>query len=339
MKIHYFQRYHQAENVATANTMLLLSRLYSFSPDKFFHFFKTSIFPDGFEPEIVFNIQERNKKSIPDAIISQDSFKIVVETKLSDWFYSDQLMRHLLSFGKENVQVLMTLAPVLMEEEKKASFDQKLAAYNGEHGCHIVHLNTTFQLICQGISGVLDERDYEMHDILEDFSDYCYSSHLIVEPDSWKFMRAQLAGTTIGFNSTTGVYYDNADRGFRPHDYLGLYNNKSVRFIGKINAIAVARIDQNNKLFVKAEKGTIGEEQKALIMRAIEDGRKNCGYSMEGLLRYFFVDEFIKTNFKKSSLYPPRGSRIFNLAAIIGDDVEQMSVSQIAEQLRNHTWE
>ena len=30
MKIHYFQRYHEKENVATANTMLLLSRLYQY---------------------------------------------------------------------------------------------------------------------------------------------------------------------------------------------------------------------------------------------------------------------------------------------------------------------
>lgn len=40
MRIHYFQRYHQKENVATANTMLLLSRLYSYSPNKFFEVFK-----------------------------------------------------------------------------------------------------------------------------------------------------------------------------------------------------------------------------------------------------------------------------------------------------------
>lgn len=38
MKIHYFQRYHEKENVATANTMLLLSRLYSYSSNKFFRF-------------------------------------------------------------------------------------------------------------------------------------------------------------------------------------------------------------------------------------------------------------------------------------------------------------
>ena len=44
MKIHYFQRYHAKENVATANTMLLLSRLYQYSPDKFYRLLKTKFF-------------------------------------------------------------------------------------------------------------------------------------------------------------------------------------------------------------------------------------------------------------------------------------------------------
>lgn len=41
MKIHYFQRYHQGEDVATANTMLLSSRLYQYSSDKFYLFLKS----------------------------------------------------------------------------------------------------------------------------------------------------------------------------------------------------------------------------------------------------------------------------------------------------------
>ena len=99
MKIHYFQRYHEKENVATANTMLLLSRLYSYSSDKFFRFLKSEYFADSFDPELVFTLQEKSVDSIPDATITQEGFKIVVETKLTDWFYADQLMRHLKSFG------------------------------------------------------------------------------------------------------------------------------------------------------------------------------------------------------------------------------------------------
>ena len=111
MKIHYFQRYHAKENVATANTMLLLSRLYQYSTDKFFRFLNSWAFPEGFESEIVFQLQEKNDKSVLDATITQDSFKIAVETKLSDWFYTDQLERHLSSFKNEKQKVLQNLAP------------------------------------------------------------------------------------------------------------------------------------------------------------------------------------------------------------------------------------
>lgn len=59
MKVHYFQRYHSKENVATANTMLLLSRLYYYSTDKFYNFLKSEYFDSSFEPELEFNIQAK----------------------------------------------------------------------------------------------------------------------------------------------------------------------------------------------------------------------------------------------------------------------------------------
>ena len=87
MKIHYFQRYHEKENVVTANTML-----------------------------IIFNLQEKSVDSIPDSTITQESFKIVVETKMSNWFYEDQLLWHLNAFDDEKYKVMITLAPELMDD-------------------------------------------------------------------------------------------------------------------------------------------------------------------------------------------------------------------------------
>ena len=173
MKIHYFQRYHAKENVATANTMLLLSRLYQYSSDKFFRFLKSEFFSDSFEPEIVFNLQEKSVDSIPDATITQESFKIVVETKMSDWFYSDQLMRHLNSFSDEKYKVMITLAPELMEEDKKNIFEQQLRKYNATQTSHVIHINTTFEGIANAIQEVIDDRDYEMQEVLDDYLNYC----------------------------------------------------------------------------------------------------------------------------------------------------------------------
>lgn len=152
MKIHYFQRYHSKENVATANTMLLLSRFYAYSSDKFFRFLKSEIFSDVFEPEIIFNLQEKSKNSVPDATITQESFKLVVETKMSDWFSSDQLIRHLSSFGEERFKVLISLAPTKMSEEKKEDFETKLKEHNTFLKYPIIHLNTTFEKNSRGYS-------------------------------------------------------------------------------------------------------------------------------------------------------------------------------------------
>ncbi len=156
MKIHYFQRYHEKENVATANTMLLLSRLYSYSPDKFFRFLKSEFFSDSFEPGIVFNLQEKSAHSIPDATITQEGFKIVVETKMSDWFYSEQLIKHLESFGDQKYKVIITFAPELMADNKKSDFERQLREYNIKQTYPVIHINTTFELLVNTIQDIID---------------------------------------------------------------------------------------------------------------------------------------------------------------------------------------
>lgn len=334
MKIHYFQRYHEKENVATANTMLLLSRLYSYSSDKFFRFLKSEFFSDSFEPEIVFNLQEKSIDSIPDATITQESFKIVVETKMSDWFYSDQLLRHLNSFSDEKYKVMITLAPELMNPEKKIDFEEHLKEYNATQTHPAIHVNTIFERIVDAIRDVIDDRDYEMQEVLDDYLNYCYKDKLIVVSDSWKRMRVQLAGTTYDFNLRENLYYDSIDRGFSAHDYLGLYKEKSVRAIGKINAIITA-VEKADGLEYKVELGDITDERKQQINRAIEDG-KNYGYVLEAT-RYFFVVKFYETDFKKITPRAPMGSRVFDLTQIL--EMEQLPETQeIADQLTAKTW-
>lgn len=335
MKIHYFQRYHSKENVATANTMLLLSRLYSYSSDKFFRFLKSEYFSDRFEPEIVFTLQEKSEESVPDATITQEGFKIVVETKMSDWFYSDQLLRHLKSFKEERNKVLITIAPELMSQDKKAKFEEQLREYNENHDYPVIHINTTFELLAEAVQGVIDDRDYEMQDVLDDYLNYCYNDNLILVPDSWKWMRVQLAGTTFDFNIRQKLYYDDIDRGFRAHDYLGLYKEKSVRAIGRITDIITAVLEEDGEITYSVEKGEIDDNKKRDIAIAIEDG-KNYGYSLTKT-RFFFVDKFYETDFRKTTPRAPMGSRVFDLTQVMGVS-ELPDTSVIAEKLKSITW-
>lgn len=337
MKIHYFQRYHTKENVATANTMLLLSRLYSYSSEKFYRLLKSEFFADTFEPELVFTLQEKSVNSIPDATITQESFKIVVETKLSDWFYSTQLMNHLNSFSEEKFKILLTLAPEPMDKQKKIDVDNQIKNYNKSLLHPIIHINTTFEKIANAIQDIIDDRDYEMKDVLDDYLNYCYNDNLIPIADSWKYMRMQLASTTFEFNVSENIYYDKADRGFRAHDYLGLYKNKSVRAIGKINAIITA-VEKDGELVYKVEKGNLTEDKKNKIIKAIKNGDDN-NYDLHTIEhRYFFVEQFFETDFKKITPRPPMGTRIFDLTNVLSQTYLPQT-NDIAEKLKTVTWE
>lgn len=336
MQIHYFQRYHEKENVATANTMLLLSHLYSYSSDKFFRFLKSEYFSDSFNPEIIFTLQEKSVDSIPDATITQESFKIVVETKMSDWFYEDQLLRHLNSFSDEKYKVMITLAPELMEEGKKTAFEQKLKEYNEKQIHPVIHINTTFEDMANAISDILDDRDYEMQDVLSDYLNYCYTDGLIPVSDSWKYLRMQLAGTTLDFNVSAGVYYDNAERGFRAHDFLGLYKNKSVRAVGKVIA-RITAVETEDGVKYNIEFGDLTDERKETIVKAMADGDSH-GYDLRSIEhRYFFVDKFYETDFKKITPRAPMGTRIFDLTQVLGTEVIP-DTEELALRLSEETW-
>lgn len=337
MQTHYFQRYHSKENVATANTMLLLSRLYQYSSDKFFHFLKSEIFLDSFEPEIGFTLQERNiDKSIMDATITQESFKVIVETKMFDWFHSDQLIRYLNAFGDAKHKVLITLAPELMAVEKKKDFEEHLEEYNATQKYPVIHINTTFEGIVNAIKAVIDDRDYDMQEVLDDYLDYCYNDRLIIVPDAWKYMRMQLAGATLDFNVSEGIYYDKAEHGFREHNYLGLYKQKSVRAMGEICA-RITAVETEEGIKYEVEFGGLTEERKQKILRAIEDGDKR-GYDLRTIKhRYFFVKKFYQTDFKKITPRAPMGTRIFDLTQIF--ETEKLpETEQMAEMLKEKTW-
>lgn len=333
MKIHYFQRYHGKENVVTANAMLLLSRLYSYSSDKFFRFLKEYIFPDNFEAELQFTLQEKSDESVPDATISQPSFKVAVETKLYGQFTADQLQRHLKTFSNENYKVLITLDPKELSKKVESTFSAYLDQYNSDTKQHICHKHLTFERLVQNIKSVLDANDYDMLAVLEDFEEFCYSENLISN-DKYR-MRMQLAGTTLQFNIENGLYYDSIDRGFSAHSYIGLYSQKSVRAIGKITAIVTAVKTDSGDYVYAEEQGTLTDDMKVLIQKAVDDAA-NYGYGMERT-RYFFVDKFYETDFKKTTPRAPMGSRMFDLSQILGMNTIP-NTEEIAHALRNKEW-
>lgn len=175
-----------------------------------------------------------------------------------------------------------------------------------------------------------------MQDVLNDYIDFCSEEGLL---PSKAVMRMQLAGTTFDFNVKSNVYYDKVERGFRTHQYLGLYKNKSVRAIGKVCAI-IRAVEENGSIRFTNEMGELTAERKQIIEKAMNDAI-TCGYDIRHYEhRYFFVEKFYETNFQKVSSGGCMGSRIFDLEEILDFD-NNKSVPDtflIAEELKKHSW-
>lgn len=340
MEIHYFQRYYTKENVDTSNTMLMLSRLYNYSPDKFFGMLNEYLFESTDSPEIKFSLQETGKGSVPDAVIFQKSFKIVVETKLDNKFREEQLVKHLNSFGNEEIKVLLTVDPRPMDKDFKAEFENKLKQFNKENqeklSGPVKHCNITFKKLLQMMEDVVDSRDSEMVAVLQDYSRYCYEHKLI--PDEERLMRAIVSGTTFSDNMELNLFYDKASRKFSPHAYIGLYDQKSIRGFGKIiKKVSVVAVDGVLK-YTLLEGEPVTSEERLRIEKAIERS-DNYGYDLRNEAHiYFLVDKFYPIDFRKDSPYPIQKSKYFNLSDMLGYD-EMPDTEVIAKALDGKAWE
>jgi hypothetical protein len=196
--IHYFQRYSQPENVATNNTLLLLSRFYQHSPNKFKGFLNELLEDTDLVAGISFNQQERGTKSIPDGSITQTSFKIVTETKLHKAFSVAQLLEHLNSFRTEEYQLLLSLSPKHPASSLRTTIENEIKNFNIKYIKNIKYIPVTFQQIVEKFNNVIEDYDLTLIEIIDDYEDYCIHEGLITDEEYR--MRAVPCGWTLQEN-------------------------------------------------------------------------------------------------------------------------------------------
>lgn len=340
MQIHYFQRYHSKENVDTSNTMLMLSRLYNYNADKFFSMLNTLILGADESPEIIFDLQVTGDESVPDAVISQKSFKVVVETKLYNQFDKQQLVNHLKQFVAEDIKVLLTIDPKPMRQQLFNEMTVELKKYNGDNRERLIHpikhVNLTFEQLVEAMEDIIDDRDTEIISVLDDFRKYCFDEKLI--PDRHKWMRAIVAGTTFQDNMELNLFYDQEVRKCSDHGYVGLYKDKSIRAIGKLKKTILA-VEVNGETEYQAESGEPAtQDEMNRISEAIRRA-EDYGYNLRTIShRYFIVEKFYPIDFRKSSKNPIQKSKFFNLADMFGYKI-MPDTEKIAGDLNGRIWE
>lgn len=337
--LHYFHRYSQKENVVTNNTLLLLSRLYAHSALYFEAFLADLLGADAPGVGVRFTQQDAgSKESIPDGVLEQRSFKIVLETKLHSKPEQDQLVRHLQSFGNEERQILLVLTPTRPEKNRQRELETSVKAYNDKQGLHVEPVFTTFRQLIYSYGGALAAHDTEMQYLLDDYTDFCatFGKDQLLPRDEYT-LRAVPCGKTFEDNIDLRLYYQPVDRSSRNHKYLGIYRDKLVRYIGEIQKVVSADLIDGKIL---SKEPDIEEDEKRRIKDAIDRSHGVPGYQVDTGHEFYLVKEFYETSFEKVSPGGLQNQRYFDLADELGlDDRDTLPhVDEVAKRLRGRTW-
>lgn len=339
-KLHYFQRYSQQENVVTNNTLLLLSRLYAHSTEQFEAFLADLLSTDEpLEVGVRFAQQKsHSKRSVPDGLLEQRSFRVVLETKLHSKPEPDQIARHLDSFGDEDRKVLLVLTPAELDTERR----EEIEAIVHERGEDCVPraelVCRTFRKVIRSYGDSLTAHDHEMHDLLNDYEDFCATfrkGELLPRRDYT--MRAVSCTNTFDENWDLCVYYEPVSRSSRPHRFLGRYQGKQVKGIGEIeNTVAADLLDDG--LAVRSFDKQPTNEQLARIENVIRIAVQQRGMiAVTRKHKFRLLENRQEMTYAKQSPGPLRLMKYFDLGEIL--DTEQLpDIEEIARRLSEKTW-
>lgn len=333
--IHYFPRYSQKENTVTNNTLLLMSRLYNHSSEKF-ELFLNGLLEDEVLLNTVINFGQQDKQgdSIPDGIICQESFKVVIETKLSNKFSFNQIKNHLSSFDNEDKKIMLLLSPREPNKEFKNKVNDLVADINREQEENITLIYTTFQKIIDAFSDIIFEYNLEMQNLIDDFEDYCDEEKLLTNEEYR--LRAVAVGKSFDQNLKHNIYYAPKSRSYRPHTYLGLYTKKAVRAIGKIKKVVNLSFDIEDKKITEISDDNLPQEERESISNMILEAYQDFGWKIYKDHNFFIVDKFYQTDFKKTSKYGLLSTKYFDLRKYLKTPLPETEI--IADKLAQQTW-
>lgn len=326
-QIHYFQRYSSKENTVTNNTLQLLARIYSYSPLKASEFL-TDLTGEPIEIGIEINQQERAKQSIPDGQIIQRGFKILVESKVDASPDINQLLRHAKTFSGKDQKILLLLTRRPLGADKTQRIKRQISRRE------IIFSNITYEDICKKAKKLFEEYEREMKDLVDDYEEYCNDTDLFDQ--SKYFMRIVPCGESLEINKKHGIYFHPSNRGYTKHRFLGIYKDKTVQAIWKIDSVFDVNY-KNGKLKKTLVEGRATNDYDKKLVEIIKDAKDECAYDIEVGHR-FFCGEPIKTDYEKSSPHGIQGHRNVNLKEVLGD-FDGEDVEGIAESLREKTWE
>ena len=235
--ISLFSGYSQRENRTTNYCLLLLKMLYEENPKFLAEVMSTLVGEDlGERIGVNFRQQERKNSSVPDGLILQPAFTIYIETKNWDWFYHEQLEKHLAALNEESpgLKALIALANFESPDREKFTRIRQLCA--DQYKRLIVFEEVSFEDFVQALQ--LPHLPKNLADAVTDFRAYLDEQSLL---PSWERLLNVVNCAGIPGDVLVGnVYMCPATGGAYNHQrckYFGMYRNKRVEQVALIEAV------------------------------------------------------------------------------------------------------
>ncbi|MFA5546876.1 MAG: hypothetical protein WDA14_14615 [Sphaerochaetaceae bacterium] len=323
--IHYFQRYSTKENHVTNTILHLFSRIYDYSPYRL-----NSILNElcGIEIPIGLSIEQQKKEStsVPDGTISQEAFSLRIETKTDLKLLKDQLDRHCMNFP-HGAKYLLVIT--------KNPRDEKLVSQLKDEHPGVQIAFSTFKNLCNVISGEFHDYETSIKMLVDDFFTFCSDLNLIPPTG---VLRIVPCGKSLELNRKHLCYSHPADRGYSPHDYVGLYKNKSVQLIGKLTTIVDAKIIDGTvgTIEYKGIQGELSDTIKTSIKNMIVEASSQFNWDFSTSdSRFFCFDELYETDYRKGSSGGIQGNRYIDISEF---NKACNTVKDLADRLRHEKW-
>ena len=333
-EISLFNDYHTKENILSNHCGVILKLLYEENPRSFEEVISTLTFQD-FMISPSFKQQIKKKESTPDIVIEQKSFSLYFETKRFDWFYDNQIDRHLKGFKKDTTYNILFLLSNFETDSPEEKFEKQIK--DAKNRFDITLSPISFEQLLGVLETVESSDNYKKY--LVEFRDFLERNPYL---PTWKYMLDIVnCASTIAEVHNHNVYMCPDTGGKYKHRralFFGGYKLKNIKFIHEIKALVV--IDQGGKSGHVKWKNFDELGDKDLIKEAI--GKINLFENRKVEIKERNVQVFIlqnpyEVNFRKSSSGGLYSSKKY-LRNIARENNAKNS-KELAEKLKNKTWE
>ena len=328
-RVTYFPRYHSRENVVTNTTLHLFSQINQQSTERLRELLSQLFDGEELPLGISFDQQSRAETSVPDGSIFQESLHIVIETKVDAGVDTDQLIRHCEAFTAGRMGNYLML---LTKRDVPADLFDGVMLKAKEAG--VIFKHVTFEKLYGLLDKFAFEHETHLKHVVEDFRVYCSDMDLL--PDRRKWLRIVPCGNTVALNEKWDMYYDSSSKGYSRHEYIGIYNQKAVRYVGKVVAVYDNEDDASGGMRLIPVEGAANALFEGRIVQMVADTKAQVGWDVSSEMRFFCVEKFIPTEFIKISPGGIMGKRLWDVTDYVKPGMTDV---EFAEVLRHHDWE